>query len=112
ATRSGIIISRELDVLVEIADVGLVEMSHGDVKADQMERGILEIFPFKRMKYSTEDTSKRELMWKALQYIRKDNPSDSAFPDIDFMKGYFEFVILDNEDIGFLDYKINETYLK
>ena len=52
-------------------------------------------------------------MWRALQYLRIDLPSDSdLFPKLDFMKGYFEFVVTEKTDkIKFLDYKINKAYL-
>ncbi|MBR9701677.1 hypothetical protein GOV13_02020 [Candidatus Pacearchaeota archaeon] len=69
---------------------------------------------FKRMHYSTKDIHERKIMWKALQFLRKDLPSDSdTFPNISFISGFFDFVVTGEKDnIRFLDYKTNEAYLK
>lgn len=105
-TRSGIIISKGEHALVEIADIGLVELSHGDV-----DKTFIGEFTnhykgsHRSMRYNTEDPEKRNLIWKALQFIRVNSS------DIRFKKGYFEFVITDDNRIFFLDYKTNDAYL-
>ena len=112
ASWAGIIISRQQDVLIEVAQSGLDELSSGQVIPSGGYFGQQE--HFRSMRYNTKNISQRELMWRALQFLRRDLPSDSdSFPDIDFMKGYFEFVVTEKAGkIKFLDYKVNEAYLK
>jgi len=111
---AGIIISRSKDVLIEVAQSGLDELSHGLViptGGHFVQHGQNH---FRSMRYNTENVQERELMWRVLQYLRRDLPTDSdLFPNVDFMKGYFEFVKTQKTDkIKFLDFKINEAYLK
>jgi hypothetical protein len=109
--RSGIIISNHERTLVEVAEAQLDELSSGKVIPSTGE--FFKQAVFKRMHYRNANAAQRELIWKALQYLRIDLPSDSAFPDIDFMVGYFEFVVTKKTDrIKFLDYKLNEMYTK
>ena len=114
ANLSGIVISREHDALIEVGECGLDELSHGEkiipVSGEFAFHGGNH---FRSMRYNTKDAEKRELMWRALQYLRRDLPSDSDnFPNFDFMKGYFEFVVVEEDQIRFLDYKVNEMYLR
>ncbi|MFC2135648.1 hypothetical protein ACFLTH_13620 [Bacteroidota bacterium] len=111
---AGIIISRPHDVLLEVAQSGLDELSHGQVIPVGGHFAQHGQNHFKSMRYNTENVQERELMWRALQYLRRDLPTDSdLFSNVDFMKGYFEFVKTQRTDrIKFLDFKVNESYLK
>jgi len=111
---AGIIISRSQDTLIEIAQSGLDELSHGQFTPVGGHFAQHKQNHFKSMKYNTKNIQERELIWGTLQYLRSDLPTDSdLFPNINFMKGYFEFVKIERTDrIKFLDFKVNESYLK
>lgn len=111
---AGVIISRPQDVLIEVAQSGLDELSHGKVTPSVGHFAQHYYNHFKSMRYNTKDMAQRQLMWRALQYLRKDLSSDSdLFTNTEFLKGYFEFVVTEKTSkIKFLDYKINENYLK
>ncbi len=113
-TWAGIIISKPQDVLIEVAQSGLDELSHGQVTPSGGYFAKHGCNHFRSMRYNTEDVQQKILMWRAMQYLRKDLQSDSdLFPNIAFKKGYFEFVTTERNDrIKFLDYKVNEMYLK
>lgn len=108
---SGIIMSRNQDLIIEISEENLADLSHGQGPT-VWGHFANHNHHFKSMRYHTEDFQQREFIWNALQFIRKDLPTDSIFPNIKFTKGYFEFVITENNEVRFWDYKINEMYLK
>lgn len=110
---AGVIISRPGDVFVEVAKSELDRLSHGLANPSTGIFSNQEVNHFNGMRYNTENIWEREFMWKALKYIRKDLPGDSdIFPNINFMKGYFEFVKIKGTDkIKFLDFKVNDAYL-
>lgn len=111
---AGIIISRQNNVLIEVAQSGLDELSGGKVIPSGGYFAYHDFKPFQSMKYNTENIKEMELMWGALQYLRKDLSSDlNLLPNINFIKGYFEFVKTKKTNkIKFLDFKINKSYLK
>ena len=114
ADWSGVIISRLKDVMIEVSQSGLDRLSHGQVTPEGGHFAQHDLNHFRSMKYNTENDQSRALMWRALQYLRRDLPSDSnLFPNVNFRKGYFEFVKTERTDrIKFLDFKVNEAYLK
>ena len=112
--KGGAIISRKEDVLIEIVEGSLDRFSHGEV--NPLAGGHFAFHRhhhFKSMQWTTEDKELRRFMWRALGYLRRDEGSESElFPKIEFLKGYFEFVITERTNsIKFLDYKINGAYL-
>ena len=97
---SGIMISSYDKVVIEVADCYLDELSYGRVTPFQ---GIYD-FLNKKMCYSSynvENEVKRKLVDDALNYIKRDN---------DFIKGYFEFIVVEGNKIIFLDHKMNTSY--
>jgi len=111
---AGIIISRPEDVLIEVAKSGLDELSHGSIIPSAGHFTFHHGNHFRSMGYYNADGSQRGLIWQALQYLRRDTQNDSdVFPAIDFMGGYFEFVVTEKTGrIKFLDFKVNEAYAK
>ena len=109
--KSGIIISRDKDVLIEIGDFQLDELSHGRTPSagctiDLLIFGSINKKTTWHIQASLENKS---LVKKALNCIKTGRNA----LDYNFMKGYFEFVVTEKEDkIKFLDFKINEMYLK
>ncbi|MFH1505628.1 MAG: hypothetical protein ABIE94_01415 [archaeon] len=110
---AGIIISRPRDVLIEVAKVSLAELSHDQVNSVGG-RYASHTGSIKTMRYTTDDPEAISLMWAALQYLRKrDLPDSPFFPELDLVPGYFEFVVTkETNRIMFLDYKVNDTYLR
>jgi len=118
AILAGVIISNPEKTVIEISDQGLAELSHGQI-TDAV-NGVFAYHNnnhFRSMAYSTKDIEKRDFMWRALQYIRRDFRPDGLtdsdiFPEIQFWTGYFELVGTKKGRIVFWDYKIKEGYLK
>ena len=112
---SGIIVSRDEDTLIEIAEAGLDELSHGKVTPVGGHYGFHGFNHFRSMRFNTEDPEEQAVMKLALAYIQRRVYSPvyaDAFPKIDFQRGYFEFVVTEGTNrIRFLDYKVNESYL-
>lgn len=110
---SGTIISRPNDLLIEVSQSALDKLSHGEVTPVGGHFAHHGLNHFKSMRYNTKNIQEREIMWDALQYLRINSPTDSNLsPNIDFMKGYFEFIrTKKTKRIKFLDFKINEAYL-
>src|SRR3989344_2601884 len=111
---SGVIISRGGDALVEISSEPLDELSHGQVDSSLIYLGHFakhNFSSFGSMKYNTRGLLQRNLIWRTLQHLREDLPSESeTFPNISFRKGYFEFVVTEETGkIKFLDYKVKES---
>ena len=109
---AGIIISRNNDVLIEVAKGNLDILAHGQVTPVGGHLARCGNDHFRRMRYSTTGRSQRELMWNALQLLKTNQRQEDFIPDLDFMKGYFEFVVTEKGGkIKFLDYKVNPAYL-
>ncbi len=89
----GIIISRPNSRIIEISKE-LDELEHGQVTpVTGYSNGL-------GMKYTTEDTELRQLMWNSLKYVKG-------------LEGYFEFVITEKDrSIKFIDYKTSRGYLE
>lgn len=96
---SGIIISGDDRIVVEVADGYLDDLSYGKVIPFQ---GIYD-FLSKNTSYSSNDEVKKRLINDSLSSIKRDN---------DFLKGYFEFIIVEGNRIIFFDHKENESYWK
>lgn len=92
---SGIIISGDNKVVVEIADSYLDDLTYGKSTpvGCVIENG--------NFNFNTSDTVKQEIMRNALEYIKKDG---------EFIKGYFEFILVKGNKVIFFDYKENEAY--
>lgn len=89
----GIVISTPNKLLIEVGE-NLDEVEHGQVTPTT---GWLNDFG---MKYTTNDTELRRLMWDALKPVKN-------------LEGYFEFVVTEKDrDIKFIDYKVCEGYLE
>ncbi|MDD5253720.1 MAG: hypothetical protein PHG05_01270 [Candidatus Nanoarchaeia archaeon] len=107
----GVIISKNSEVLIEAAEGTLEKMSHGDIplflscKIDLGKVGHIE----NKMEWFI---GKNNLNMKFVRFIIDyiDLAKDIFNPHL--MKGYFEFIITNNDELKFLDYKINEMYLK
>jgi len=52
---------------------------------------------------TTDNSQERELLWQTLQLVRK---------DYGIINGYLEFIITENGDFKFLDFKQNKMYVK
>jgi hypothetical protein len=133
AIGSGVIISNLERTVIEISEQGLDDLSHG--KISDAIQGIYDfhgIYPFREMRYSTEDPKKIELMQRAIDYIRN-NPLQMIWQflknippglprnkysiwmlllNLEFKTGYFEFVITKSGRIFFWDFKTNPAYTK
>ncbi len=108
--KSGIILSRDRYVNVEIGDCECDELSHGHdpcLSAIIDFRGIGHITDKTKWKIDGDYMSK-QFMFNALRYIELSRDSFNPL----YKKGYFEFVLTTSNKIKFLDYKINEAYLK
>ncbi|MEE9525572.1 MAG: hypothetical protein V3V78_03125 [Candidatus Woesearchaeota archaeon] len=104
---SGIIISRSNDVLIEIGSCGLMELSHGadpDLSCRIDLAGIGHITDKMCWGKGKDEKTVRSV----LKYIELTRDNFSPL----FMRGYFEFVITNKNDIKFWDYKVNDMYLK
>ena len=110
AKESGIIISREGDMLIDIGECGLDKLSHGENPSASCS------VDFSRIGYITNkmhwtvggNLEDEKLVQRVLRYIELSR--DSFNPH--FMKGYFEFLVTDSDRIVFWDFKVNEMYLK
>lgn len=108
--RSAIIISSPEKVLLEVGSCGLDELSHGgdttlSFKIDLTKIGHLEN---KATWTKQGDSRDREVAKQALKEITL-NP-DSFNPL--YLRGYFEIVATTRGKVKFVDYKINQLYLK
>lgn len=104
----GTIILNERYAIVEMAkeeDGGVIAVTSGEVipiiGRQNFTEGGSHSFG---LKYTTEDETERSIILKALRCV-KENPKTMS-------RGYFEFVVSEDEKIFFLDYKINLEYLR
>lgn len=74
---------------------GLVELSHGTVKPCVVGR-----YNYRRARFKGGTESERKICWHLMRHSRH--------PYL----GYFEFVISKTGRLRFVDYKVNEMYLK
>lgn len=92
---SGIIISNDKKLVIEVADGYLDDLSYGRVVPVGciIENG--------NHNFNTDDESKKDWMMKALNHIKEEEGHK---------KGYFEFIVVGDNEIRFFDYKINKAY--
>jgi len=110
---SGVILSGEKEIFIDIARAGLDSLSHGEVVPIGGRFAFHDFNHFRTMRYyNTDDARERETIWDSLQSITKGNDllDSDQFPNLNLMRGYFEFVITLDKRIVFLDYKIKEGY--
>lgn len=108
--KSGIIISRGKDLLIEVGNFGLDELTHGkppsaSLRIDFTKVGHISDKFFWEIKPNSEI---EKLIKRSLNYIELTRDSFNPL----FKRGYFEFVVTETNRIIFLDYKTNEMYLK
>ena len=110
----GVIISRKNDLIIEIGEnCNVDDLAHGKITPVGGIYKEHSFNHFKSMKYNTENETHRKLMWRVLDFLRNEVVSDSEInTGIEFTLGYFEFVITVSDKVKFLDYKLNEMYLK
>lgn len=109
---AGAVISRGEDVLIEIARGNLDAFSHGQTNPIACGHFAFHGYNhYKSMQYTTNTPHLNKLLWNVLQCLRTDTRIEDFIPEIDFMRGYFEFVITEKGSIKFLDYKLNDAYL-
>ncbi len=111
---SGVIISTGDEAVIEISTAGLDDLSHGKVIPAGGGFSSPNSSNFRRMSYyNCGSQQEKELIWRLLQFIRKDLPADSGqFSHIHFLPGYFELTVTENGRIAFWDYKVKEGYLR
>ena len=110
----GAIIVRDEGALIEVGkSKNLNDVVHGHINPHLGRFAYHGFNHYRSMRYATRNFDAREVMWRALNFLRYDFISDSdLFPEISFRKGYFEFVLTEKTNkIKFLDYKVNEGYL-
>ncbi|MDD5177901.1 MAG: hypothetical protein PHT54_01290 [Candidatus Nanoarchaeia archaeon] len=108
--KGGIIISRDTGLLLEVVDGTVEDISYGinpsiSYQIDFTRVGHLEDKVIWNKGGSFED---KKLVKSILSYLTL-NP-DSFNPL--FLRGYFEVVITQTDEIKFIDYKVNKMYLK
>lgn len=107
---SGIIVSNPRKVLVDLGKCNLEQLSHGynpTLSCNIDLTGVGHITD--KIKWLIEGNPRdKEIMWKALRYIELSRDTFNPY----YMRGYFEFIILEKDRIVFWDYKINPMYLK
>jgi len=108
--RSAIIISNDQEVRVEVGICDLDKLSHGgnytlSCRIDLTKTGHLE----NKIECSKEgDKKDKETMKRALRFLELTRDSFNPL----FIKGYFELILTRSGKIKFVDYKINQMYLK
>jgi len=108
--KSGIIISKKDEVIVEVSDYVLDKFSHGEDPSSSCTIGLTALggISSKATWWKKGSPKDEEIIKKALEYITLGRSRS----DFLFMKGYFEFIVTETNEIKFLDFKTAKGYLR
>ncbi len=108
SNSSGIIIIKKDIAIAEVAEAGLAAFSHDETLCYTGIFGIFNYHKFRKIKFISPRKGRiknkvKQAMHKSLMYITK-----AGLPE---PEGYFEFIITEDGEIKFLDYKTAPSYL-